>query len=271
MFFAKIDPVAFRIGAWPVRWYGLLIGLGMVIAYSLFMREVRRKGMDEDQAFDLMFWAIVIGFIGARLYYVLFSWEAYHLDPISILFIWQGGLAIYGGVIAGGIVLYYFARRYQQPLFLWLDMAVPSLMFAQSIGRWGNFINQEAYGRIVDLTSLKSLHLPQFMIEHLWIEGAYREPTFLYESLWNLFGGLILLCLRRMNQHLKLGEMTCFYLIWYGIGRSFIEGLRSDSLYFAGFRISQVVSILMVVGGIMLGILRRKNPNIPYYSDSNIM
>ena len=109
------------------------------------------------------------------------------------------------------------------------------------------------------------------MIEHLWIEGAYREPTFLYESLWNLFGGLILLCLRRMNQHLKLGEMTCFYLIWYGIGRSFIEGLRSDSLYFAGFRISQVVSILMVVGGIMLGILRRKNPNIPYYSDSNIM
>lgn len=266
----SIDPIAFRIGSWPVHWYGIIIGIGILVAYFLYMKEIERKGIDQDRAFDLMFWSIVIGFIGARIYYVAFSWEHYQDDLLSVFAIWQGGIAIYGGVIAGTLALVYGCLRQFLNMILMLDIATPALMAAQSIGRWGNFINQEAYGGQMTKEKIYSLPLPDFIINQMWIEGAYRQPTFLYESVWNLVGLVILLFLRRRPKFLLQGEIAGFYLIWYGIGRAYIEGLRTDSLYWGPFRVSQILSITLIIAGIIWVVYRRKFVHPPYYSESDI-
>lgn len=266
----SIDPIAFRIGSWPVHWYGIIIGIGILVAYFLYMKEIERKGIDQDRAFDLMFWSIVIGFIGARIYYVAFSWEYYQDDLLSVFAIWQGGIAIYGGVIAGTLALVYGCLRQFLNMILMLDIATPALMAAQSIGRWGNFINQEAYGGQMTKEKIYSLPLPDFIINQMWIEGAYRQPTFLYESVWNLVGLVILLFLRRRPKFLLQGEVAGFYLIWYGIGRAYIEGLRTDSLYWGPFRVSQILSLILIIAGIIWVVYRRSHVHPPYYSASDI-
>ena len=264
-----LNPIAFRIGSWPVYWYGLIIGFGMLIAYFLYIHEVKRKSMDPEAAFDRLFWAIIIGFIGARLYYVAFSWSNYQDDLLSIFAIWQGGIAIYGGIIAGFLALLYFVKKEDLDLTLQLDIAAPALMAAQMIGRWGNFVNQEAFGQTVDRTHLEALKLPDWIINHLLIDGAYRQPTFLYESTWNAVGLTALLILRRYKGLLKEGEIALFYLIWYGCGRAWIEGLRTDSLYWGSFRVSQILSILIVAFCSIVVIYRRQNTNLPAYTASD--
>lgn len=270
--FAAIDRIAFNIGGWPVHWYGLIMGLCIMIAYVVFNREGKRKGIDEETLFDILFWLVIIGYIGARLYYVAFRFEHYLANPAQILMIWQGGIAIYGGIIAGSLTLYVMGKRsHLNPVTLF-DITAPAIMLAQVIGRWGNFVNQEAYGGVVSRTFLERLFLPNVIIEQMLINGEYHHPTFLYESVWNLLGLVLLLSLRRKKQFFRQGEVAASYIIWYGVGRAFIEGMRTDSLYLGPLRVSQWLSMLLVVAGLVFVIYRRTQsyPEIPYYEEDEI-
>ncbi len=265
---AVIDPIAFELGPISVAWYGVIIALAMLLAVFLASREAKKLGMDSDIVIDLAFWIIPFGIIGARIYYVLFELDSYIQDPIRILFIWEGGLAIYGGIIAGFFTILWFAHKEKLDIWLLFDLAAPSLLIAQSIGRWGNFVNQEAFGGEVSRGFLESLYLPEFIIEGMNINGAYHHPTFLYESILTLAGFIIALILRRKGNLLR-GELISFYLIWYGTGRFFIEGMRTDSLYIGPLRVSQVLSALIVLLGIGIILYRRfyLYPRPPYYSE----
>ncbi|MCZ0717486.1 prolipoprotein diacylglyceryl transferase [Aerococcus kribbianus] len=267
---AAIDPVAFRFFGWPIYWYGIIIGLAIFLGISLAGRELKKKGFDEDIILDMMVWAIPLGFLGARLYYVIFEWDYYQQNLGEILAIWNGGIAIYGGVIAGGLTAYFYAKRRQiNPIFI-LDVAAPYLLLAQAMGRWGNFINQEAHGGPVSEDFLRNtLHLPNFIVEGMHIDGVFYQPTFLYESLWNFLGVAFLLVLRGRDKTLKLGETSLLYLLWYSFGRFFIEGLRTDSLYIGPLRVSQVLAGILVLLSLALIIYRRKQDHtpLPYYSE----
>ena len=236
------------------------------MATTLADREATRKGYRKDFIIDLVFWAVPLGFVGARLYYILFEWQYYLANPAEIIQIWHGGIAIYGGVIAGAATVYWFAKKEKVSFALLLDILAPVVLLAQSIGRWGNFTNQEAHGEVTTRAFLEGLHLPNFIIEQMQINGAYYQPTFLYESLWSFVGVLILFYLRR-RKGVKVGEIAAGYLIWYSFGRFFIEGMRTDSLWmFNVIRISQLVSIVLFLLGIGLIIVRRRRvPAVPDY------
>jgi phosphatidylglycerol:prolipoprotein diacylglycerol transferase len=212
-------------------------------------------------------WAIPLGLIGARIYYVLFQWEYYIKKPLEIIAIWQGGIAIYGGLIAGGLAVYWFTKKKGIPFSLMLDILAPYVLLAQSIGRWGNFINQEAHGEAVTRTFLENLYLPKFIIDQMQINGTYYHPTFLYESLWSLLGFAIIIMLRNRKNLLRRGEVALSYVIWYSVGRFFIEGMRTDSLWMGDFlRVSQGLSLLLFVGAIAIWIYRRRDyPPKAYY------
>lgn len=183
-----IDRLAFSFGPITVYWYGLILGIAMLIAITLASREGKKRGFEADTILDMLFLAIPIGFIGARLYYVLFKWEYYIQNPLEIIAIWNGGIAIYGGLIAGGITVNWYTKKKNIPLALMLDVLAPYVLLAQAIGRWGNFINQEAHGGEVTRAFLENLNLPTFIINQMQINGLYYHPTFLYESLWSIFG-----------------------------------------------------------------------------------
>lgn len=265
----SIDPIAFRLGPIEVAWYGLIIVVGMFVAVWLSMKEANKRGIGEDFIIDLAFWIIPAGIIGARLYYVLFELPTYLADPLRIFYFWEGGLAIYGGLILGFITLYMYSEKRNVPVWLLVDVLAPHVMIAQAIGRWGNFINQEAHGTEVTREFLEGLRLPEFIIEQMNIGGAYYHPTFLYESVWNVIGFTILMIVRAQTRLLRRGEAFLGYLGWYGLGRFFIEGLRTDSLYMGGFRVSQLLSLLLFVGSIGLIVYRRfyEYPKPPYYTE----
>lgn len=267
-----IDPVAISIGPIKIYWYGIIIALAMLIGISLATKEAQKLGLEEDTMVDMTLWAIPIGFIGARLYYVLFKWDYYIQNPSEIIAIWNGGIAIYGGLIAGGLAVYWFARRKKMTLTLLLDILAPSVLLAQSIGRWGNFINQEAHGGAVSRQFLETLYLPEFIIEQMNINGTYYHPTFLYESLWSLLGFILLIILRNQKGLLRRGEVALSYVIWYSFGRFFIEGMRTDSLWIGDImRASQVLSLVLFISAIVLWIYRRRAyPTKPYYSEGLI-
>lgn len=256
-----IDPIAFQLGPFSIRWYALCIIAGLILAVYLSAKEAPRKRIQADDVYDFILYAFPVAILGARLYYVLFSWEQYKENPLEIFAIWNGGLAIYGGLLAGFLVLVFFTRYRFINTWDFLDIAAPSVMIAQSIGRWGNFFNQEAYGaKVANLD-----FLPAFIREQMYIDGSYRQPTFLYESVWNLLGFILIIFLRRKTKFLRQGEITLFYLMWYGLGRLFIEGMRTDSLMLAGLRVSQWFSLILVVIGLVLLLFRRKKQNLPYY------
>lgn len=268
--FSVIDPVAISFGPIEIYWYGIIIALAMLLGISLATKEAQKMGLEEDTMTDMALWAIPIGFIGARLYYVLFKWEYYLQNPNEIIAIWNGGIAIYGGLIAGGLAVYWFARRKKMTLTLLLDIVAPSVLLAQSIGRWGNFINQEAHGGPVTRQFLENLYLPEFIINQMNINGTYYHPTFLYESLWSLVGFALLLLLRNKNQFLRQGEVALSYVIWYSAGRFFIEGMRTDSLWIGDFlRVSQGLSLVLFVAALGVLMYRRyyTYPLVPYYKD----
>lgn len=266
---AQINRVAFNFLGIPIYWYALIIILGIIIAMWLSSREAVRVGLKADDVTDFMLWGLPLAIIGARLYYILFDLPQYLADPIQIFNIRSGGLAIYGGLIAGAITLYFFTKYHFISMWTFLDIAAPSVLLAQAIGRWGNFMNQEAYGPNTTRNFLESLHLPQFIIDNMYIEEIYRQPTFLYESMWSLIGFVLLLILRNKKHLLKKGEILLVYLMWYSFGRFFIEGLRTDSLYFLGvIRISQLLSAVLFSGAIILFIWRRKKENLPDYDRS---
>lgn len=239
----------FSIGNIHIYWYSVLIFLGIVIGLLLVLREAKKNDITKDDIIDIAFNTIIWGIIGARIYYVIFNIEVYLPNLISILYIWEGGLAIYGGIIFGFLALVYTARKKNIKLSTLTDMIVPSLILAQAIGRWGNFFNQEAHGTKTSLEFLESLHLPKFIINGMYINGVYYHPTFLYESLWCLMGFILLMIIKKKCK-LRKYTITYIYLVWYGVGRFFIEGLRTDSLYIGVFRVSQIVSLIIVIMGI---------------------
>ncbi|EPA8157326.1 prolipoprotein diacylglyceryl transferase [Enterococcus hirae] len=263
---AQIDRVAFNLLGISIYWYALIIVSGIIIAMWLSSREAVRVGLKSEDVTDFMLWGLPLSIIGARLYYILFDLPQYIADPIQIFNIRSGGLAIYGGLIAGAITLYFFTKYHFISMWTFLDIAAPSVLLAQAIGRWGNFMNHEAYGPVTTRIFLENLHIPRFIIDNMYIEGFYRQPTFLYESVWSLIGFILLLFLRNKKHLLKKGEVLLVYVMWYSFGRFFIEGLRTDSLYFLGvIRISQLLSAFLFVGTIILFIWRRKKGNLPDY------
>lgn len=258
-----MNPVALQLGPISIRWYAICIVSGLILAVYLSMKEAPRKKIDPDAIIDFILIAFPLAIVGARLYYVIFEWGYYSQHPGEIFAIWNGGIAIYGGLLTGALVLYLFSRRRLIEPIDFLDIAAPSVMIAQSIGRWGNFFNQEAYGAAV-----KSLnYLPSFIRDQMYIDGSYRQPTFLYESSWNFLGFLLILILRRKPQFLRQGEITAFYLIWYGFGRMIIEGMRTDSLMFAGLRVSQWLSMILILVGLAV-ILYQRRKKAPYYVET---
>ncbi len=182
---AAIDPIAIKIGGFEVAWYGVIIGVGILLAMYLASSEGDRKGMPQDFILDLAFWTVPIAILGARAYYVLFELGYYLENPGQIFQIWNGGLAIYGALLTGALVVYFFTKKKNVPVMLTLDVLAPGVLIAQSLGRWGNFINQEAHGAEVTREFLEKLFLPEFIINQMNIKGTYYHPTFLYESLWS--------------------------------------------------------------------------------------
>lgn len=254
----QINRTAFELFGLQIYWYAIIIVSGIAIALWLANREALRVGLKEDDMTNFILWALPIAIIGARLYYILFDLEPYLADPIQIFNTRSGGLAIYGGLIAAGIVLIVYTRHHFIDPWLFLDVVAPSVMLAQAMGRWGNFTNHEAYGGETTRQFLEGLHLPQFIINNMYIDGAFRQPTFFYESMWSLLGFILILIVRK-KLLVKRGELFLSYVIWYSFGRFFIEGMRTDSLYtFGGIRVSQVLSLILFVGGIFLFYYRRK-------------
>ncbi|HFI0040129.1 TPA: prolipoprotein diacylglyceryl transferase [Streptococcus suis] len=256
-----MDPIAIRLGPLEIRWYAICILLGLVLGVYLATKEAPHKKILQDDILDFILLAFPLSIIGARIYYVAFSWSEYKDNLLSVFAIWNGGIAIYGGLITGAIVLYFFTRHRFINTLDFLDVVAPSVMIAQAIGRWGNFFNQEAYGKAVDSLN----YLPSFIRDQMYIDGTYRQPTFLFESLWNLLGFGLICVLRRRPRLLKQGEITAYYLIWYGCGRLLIEGLRTDSLMFFGVRISQWLSGILIFVGISMVVVRRRKSSIPFY------
>ena len=225
-------------------WYGVLIVCGIAAAVTLCIHEEKRLGLKQDTVIDAALWVVPFGIIGARLYYVAFRWDLFAPNPLSILRLWEGGLAIYGGIIGGLVAMVIFAKCRQISPFTLTDMTVPGLALAQSIGRWGNYFNMEAYGR--EITNPTWQFFP-LAVQIPATEGyAWHMATFFYESCWNLLVFLILwFIIRKRARH--IGTTTLWYMLLYGTGRFFIEGLRTDSLMSGTLRVSQILSLLLVL------------------------
>ncbi|GAX06787.1 diacylglyceryl transferase [Secundilactobacillus pentosiphilus] len=268
---AALNPIAFHLGPIQVHWYGIIIASAVIIAVTLAVREGGRRNVDADDIYDMILYALPAAIIAARIYYVAFEWPYYSQHLSEIIQIWDGGIAVYGSLIGAGIVVFFFCRSRFIPVWLMLDIAAPTVIMAQGIGRWGNFMNQEAFGQITSLSFLQGLHLPHFIISQMLINGAYRQPTFLYESTWDILGFIVLMSLRHRQGLFKQGEVFLSYVIWYSFGRFFVEGMRTDSLMlFDTLRVSQLLSVALFIGAIGLVIYRRRlGSQISMYLDGN--
>ena len=249
-----MNPIFLEIGPLQIYWYSVFILIAFIIGGSLALKESKRFDISKEFMTNMFFYLVPTVLIGARIYYVLFNLDYYSINPIAILKVWEGGLAIHGGIIAGLIFIYFYTRKYKVSLIRMLDILVVSLILGQAIGRWGNFFNSEAYGPVVSIEFLEKIKLPEFIIDGMLIDGLYRQPTFLYESIWCLLGFIIMFILR-YTKYLRLGQLTSFYLVWYGIERFIVEGLRTDSLMIGSIKMAQLVSLGMIIIGIILFVL----------------
>lgn len=252
-----MDRVALDLGFIQIYWYSIFIFLGVFFASLVILRECKKQNINQNFIINLIFYGVIFGLIGARLYYVAFNLDYYLKYPIEILEVWNGGLAIHGGILFGLITVLIYCKKYHAKTLKVLDILVVGLILGQAIGRWGNFFNGEAYGGITTLEHLQKLGLPEFIINSMYINGAYHQPTFIYESIWTFFGFLVLLIVRKYK-YLKTGQLTGVYLIWYSLGRVIIEGMRTDSLMLGNFRVAQLVSIILIIIGIMMLIFCKK-------------
>ena len=251
--FGAVDPIAFSIGPITVRWYGLLIATAMLIAAIGGCYGCRKAGIDEDDFLTIFMVVVVAAIVGARAYYVIFNLPYYLTNPGEIIAVWHGGLAIHGGLIAGVLAMWAGCRYYKIRFWQLADILAPLMILGQAIGRWGNYFNQEAYGFAVD-----KAEVPWAM----WIDGAYRHPTFLYESIWNLLVFFFLLWLSK-QLFTREGEVGLSYLMLYSVGRCFIEGFRTDSLMLGPLRMAQVVSFCLFFGAALVLWYRRKHGKAP--------
>lgn len=230
-----------------VAWYGVIIGIGFLLGVALACHRAKRYELKSDIVYDFILFALPVALICARAYYVIFQWERYANNPIKIFAVWEGGLAIYGGVLGGLLVAVLFCRHKGIPFLHFIDLAAPSLVLGQAIGRWGNFVNQEAFGNIITAPEQQFFPYAVFIQEL----GEWHQATFFYESVWNLCLLIIMLFISRRAY--PIGSLLCLYLVGYGLGRFWIEGLRTDSLFLMpGLRVSQLLSLLLIVIGIMI-------------------
>lgn len=251
-----MNPILFSIGPFHIYWYSFILLIAFSLGFFILLRQAEKEGISKSIIYDYACYLIPIALIGARLYYVLFEFDHYLQDPFAIFRVWEGGLAIHGGILAGVIFTYFYTRKKGISFFKLTDILVISLIIGQILGRWGNFFNGEAYGPETTYAFLHSLHLPDFIIKGMHIDGVYYQPTFLYESLWNLLGLFLLLIVKKKSS--VRGTTSALYVIHYGIGRFFIESLRQDSLMLGPIRVAQLVSILMLIVGIGLLFYTRK-------------
>ena len=254
-----MNRVSFSIWNFDIQWYSILVVIGIILALVLILKEASRQQMNRDFFVNMAFYVILFGVLGARLYYVLFNLDYYMMDPVEILKIWNGGLAIHGGIFVGILVVILYCQKYDARVLKTLDIIVVGVILAQAIGRWGNFFNQEAYGMATTRDVLLGLNIPEFIVNGMNIDGIYYQPTFLYESVWNIIGFIGMLIVRRLK-NTKVGTITSIYLIWYGIGRFFIEASRQDSLMLGSFRVARLVSIGMIVTGIYIFVKQKVKP-----------
>lgn len=282
-----LESVAFSLGPIHVRWYGIILGTAALIGLMLAIREGKRFKIVPDFFMDLLLIGVPSAIIGARIYYVAFQWADYKDNLWEVFMIWHGGIAIYGALIGAIIGTSFYIRAKGYNFFRIADILAPGLIVGQAIGRWGNFMNQEAHGGPVEESFLRdSLHLPNFIVNQMNIEGTFYHPAFLYESVWSFVGLLLLLWLRR-RPFMRAGELFLGYFIWYSIGRFFIEGIRTDSLDISGpawlaslmnalwspmkivfepgvltyggnIRFSQLLALLIVIAAVIMIIIRRK-------------
>lgn len=249
--FQSPGPIAFQLGPISVHWYGILIVCGIVAAFSYALYEAKRRGLSQKIIDDMSLPVVLGGIIGARLYYVLFNLSEYAQKPLDAFAIWKGGLAIHGAILGGGLVFYLYMKHKKVNPLEYVDVVIPGLLVAQAIGRWGNFFNSEAFGNPTNLpwgvfipTDLRPIGMEDF---------AFFHPTFLYESLWNLIGFALLVWLSRKHKFMASpGSIFAVYLIYYSIGRFWIEQLRTDSLWLGPLKAAQVVSVCALIGGIVL-------------------
>lgn len=256
-----LNKVAFEVPLLgEVRWYGIFITLGMVLAFVYAWYRGKGNKIILDDILDMGLFAIIFGVIGARLYYVIMTVNEYNYDSfIDVIAIWNGGLAIYGGIIAGAIAVFCVAKYKKLKFSLCADTILPGVMIAQALGRWGNFFNGEAYGGVVSENSfLYFLRMGIYPNNIPGVSGmAYVHPTFFYESFWNVIGFILINIFYKKK--VFDGEVALWYVTWYGFGRMLIEGLRTDSLYIGPFRISQVIGFLcFIVGASLIAYIRIK-------------
>jgi phosphatidylglycerol:prolipoprotein diacylglycerol transferase len=276
----QVNEIAFTIGSKPIYWYGIIIATGLILAILYTMKSCKKFHVNSDHLIDCILVGVIGGVIGARAYYVIFyPGDKYIKDPSQIFRIWEGGLGIYGGIIVGLLCGALMAKHHKMSVPAVLDLASMGFLIGQGIGRWGNFMNQEAHGGPMSANAQQvlSVILPNFIYNNMIIDGVVYHPTFLYESLWN-FVGLILLLIIRRKRIFKVGDMMGLYLMWYGLGRGLlIEPFRTDPLLFvesAGMgnifnRVNVVFSLtLFLIGGLLYIIVKNKiKPDIPYYYD----
>jgi phosphatidylglycerol:prolipoprotein diacylglycerol transferase len=283
------NPYLFVIGPFSVRWYGLLIVIGALAAAFIGTIEARRKKEDPDHVWNLLMWCLVLGILGARIYHVLSSpsgssrgFNYYFIEqpftnltvfgasvPFpSALLIWEGGIGIFGALIGGIIAVIIYTKRNNLNIWRWLDILAPGMLLAQAIGRWGNYFNQELYGPPTNLpwgitiTNVNQ-RIPPFNDLTLYPLDTTFHPVFLYESLWNLIGFVLLMWIgRKYAEKLLDGDLVSLYLIWYPTGRLIIESLRPDAWTLSGIPTAQIVSIILILIGVGLYFYRRRNPEL---------
>lgn len=252
----ELDPPStIQLGPLTIHFYGLIIAVGMLLAVLYASKRSKEFGLKEDDLIDGVLWVTPFAIICARLYYCIFEWDQYASNPISILYIWNGGLAIYGGVLGAVIGLSVFCKARKIKATAMMDVVALGLLIGQSVGRWGNFMNREAFGAPTDSFLRMGLYDTA--------TGAveYYHPTFLYESLWNFVGFLLLHFLSKKRKY--DGQVALGYVAWYGLGRAFIEGLRMDSLYWGPFRVSQVLAGVSCVAAVAVLLWQGFRPHDP--------
>ena len=249
-------PAGFSIGSFEVRFYGLIIAMGLILAVCYALRRKEQFGLSEDDLLDGVLWIAPFAILCARLYYCAFEWEQYASNPISILYIWEGGIAIYGAVIGAAIGVIVHCKVFKKiSVLATLDLVSLGFMIGQMMGRWGNFFNREAHGGVPDS------FLRMGLINPVTGQGAYYHPTFLYESLWNLVGFILIHFLSKKRKY--DGQVALMYAAWYGLGRAMIEGLRTDSLWWGNFRVSQVLAAASCLAAVIVLIVMAFRPHDP--------
>lgn len=250
--------IIISFGSFQITWYAILILTGALIGYAIAQKTMKKWGYSHEVLEDYILPLLLLGILGARAYYVIFQWDYYSVHPEDIVAVWKGGLAIHGGLIVGAIFSFFYFKKLKISFFRMFDCIMPSVALAQAFGRWGNFANQEAYGNVVSEGFYN--HFPSFIKNQMFIDGAYRQPTFLYESCLDLGCFLFIYFIFRRFFYRRRGDCGWMYLVWYGIARFIVEGFRTDSLMAGGLKMAQIVSIVFVIIGTLglLGVFHKK-------------